>query len=158
MASLYYPICVRGDSIGILYVADSGHYRIRSLQPVSIGGNKVEYVIDTVAGTGALGGSIYPSSPLSSISFVYGLWLTTDYRLYLAEDQAKLRVLMPSFNVTSSPSCQPTEVPSLTPSYLPSMVPSHIPLPTELPTEVLTLSPSFTPTLQPTLTPSNSPS
>eukprot|EP00599_Poterioochromonas_sp_BG-1_P016778 CAMPEP_0173165494 /NCGR_PEP_ID=MMETSP1105-20130129/21425_1 /TAXON_ID=2985 /ORGANISM="Ochromonas sp., Strain BG-1" /LENGTH=782 /DNA_ID=CAMNT_0014086503 /DNA_START=224 /DNA_END=2572 /DNA_ORIENTATION=+ len=119
MASLSYPHSVRGDSTGILYVADSYSYRIRSLQPVSRVGTNVEYIIDTLAGTGTLGSSVLgtgimdqinPPPPMISVSYVYGMWLTTDSRLYLSEG-AKIRVLMPSFDFEKFQ--MPTEVPDL---------------------------------------------
>ncbi len=70
-------------------------------------------------------------------------------------DTSKFRVLMPSFNFTSSPGCQP---PSIMPSYSPSMMPSYIPntLSTEMPTDVPTLLPALRPTLEPTIMPSRS--
>lgn len=78
---------------------------------------------------------INPPPPMISISYVYGMWLTTDSRLYLSEGASKIRVLMPSFDFMSSSACQP---PSLMPTYFSSMIPYYIPstLPTEMPTEV----------------------
>jgi hypothetical protein len=97
-ASLSSAFDVKGDRLGNLYIANAC-----TVQMVNTAG-----IINTIIGTGTCGATLtFSAATLSPISFVYGLWVNTNFEVYTAESGGLVHK-----TVHPSPTSQPSSHPS----------------------------------------------
>jgi sugar lactone lactonase YvrE len=136
--NLNIPWDVKGDSIGNIYITDSGNCIIRMVDS--------RRLIFTVFGTlGSCGFTPGDSSRTSAMNFPAGLWVDSLSNLYFSDVSSLRRgvlAMSPSSQPSGQPSRQPTNQPSR-PSGQPTNQPTNQPSgqPTSHPTK--TSSPSF---------------
>lgn len=131
------PTGVTGDTNGVIYVADYGNYRIRALLSTDGGSS---YRIYTILGSGTYAPSVASgtiSASSADVGQLKGIFITSNYYLYLCEYPSRVRVTFPSASYF------PTSLPTTAP---PSASPS-----TARPSRIPTIRPS---TRQPTIRPS----
>jgi hypothetical protein len=151
-ACISYPVDVKGDLLGNIYISESStYYRVRMVNTAGI--------INTIA-----------TSSLSEIP--YGLWVDSYNSAYFTQYYYLKKFVLtpspaptcvptmiptatPSFPPTFTPSVPPTFIPTFSPTYTPSLTPTTIPttIPTATPTATPTFSPTYIPSVAPTTTP-----
>jgi hypothetical protein len=155
-SNLKSPLDVKGDSLGNIYLVDSGFFVIRM---VDIAG-----IITTLFGNPGSSGfssGIYPRS--GQLNVPRGIWVDTLANIYFSDATKVHRSVEVSFP-TSQPSGQPLSAPTSQPSRQPSGQPSRQPVgspsgqPTRNPFSRPTSQPSRLPTGQPSKHPSSQPS
>jgi sugar lactone lactonase YvrE len=138
LANLNIPWDVKGDSVGNIYITDSGNCIIRMVDS--------RRLISTLFGTlGSCGFTPGVSSRTSAMNFPAGLWVDSLSNLYFSDVSSLRRGVLaqsPTSQPSGQPSRQPTSQPSR-PSGQPSTQPTRQPSdqPTSHPTK--TSSPSF---------------
>jgi hypothetical protein len=151
-ASLFQPNDIKGDSLGNIFIADSGNCLIRVVNTAGI--------ISNVIGSGGVCAVTKEiSSATSSIDAPVALWIDSQGTLYFNSNYNSIHrttVITP----TSMPSSQPSGEPSRQPSSQPSQQPTRQPIsaPTSQPSRKPSAQPSCHPSRQPTSRPSAQPS
>jgi Na+-transporting methylmalonyl-CoA/oxaloacetate decarboxylase gamma subunit len=143
--SLFGPYDVKGDSAGVIYIAENGAFKIRKV----VGG-----IISTLFGLGSPGFSPGVSATNSPIGAPLGIWVDTTGTVYFSDTTSFHRGIVLS-NPTSQPSGSPTSQPSRRPSGQPRGDPTS--QPTRQPTRRPTGQPSSRPSAQPVLVPTSQP-
>jgi hypothetical protein len=105
LASLFSPRDVKGDLVGNIYIADSGHNRIRLVSPTGI--------MATFIGTGFAGGSPVVKPLLNSdIDYPCALWIDSLNSVYFSEANYGNTIRKTVTSLTSPPSPLPVFIPN----------------------------------------------
>jgi sugar lactone lactonase YvrE len=134
LANINTPYDVKGDSLGNIYIADSGNRIIRLVD--------THGTIGTLFGTPGLDGFSAGVSPRSAaMSPPVGLWLDSFGTVYFTDLNSVHRGMVVS-NPTSQPSGEPSRQPTRQPTARPSRQPSSCPSsqPTSRPTKNTAIS------------------
>jgi hypothetical protein len=153
-ANINFPTDVKGDSLGNIYIGDSGNRIIRIVDTSGI----ISTLFGLLGMAGFTGGLSSRSSRINNPS---AIWVDYWGNVYLSDGNSIHRGI--ELNPTSQPSRQPTRLPTGQPSREPSRQPSSRPTrqpslqPTSQPTQP-TGQPSRQPTSHPTSQPTSRPS
>jgi sugar lactone lactonase YvrE len=146
-ANIKNPTDVKGDSLGNIYIINSGHFIVQVVDPNSI--------ISTLFGYPGNDGFSFGTSALPlPINSAYGLWLDSSANIYVSDYNSIHRSVY--LAPTSQPSGQPSRQPSVQPITVPSRQPST--QPSRQPTAQPSCQPVLFPTSQPSVQPSRQPS
>jgi hypothetical protein len=166
-ANLDHPLDMKGDSLGEIFIADSGNCILRMVD--------VRGIISTLFGTPGSCAFAHPvdgfsigTVPRSAyLNHVNGIWVDSNPNVYFSDGNSIHRSVLvsspssqPSGQPSRCPTSHPTNQPTKQPSSLPSSQPSEQPTvsPTKQPSSLPSCQPTDQPTTVPTTLPSSRPS
>jgi sugar lactone lactonase YvrE len=153
--NLYYPMDVKGDVSGNIYIADSGNFRIRVVGKSGM--------VATFFGTGVSGFSYGISPAISNINGPYGIWVDSSSTVYFSDMKSihkSLVMALPTSQPSQAPSNHPTVLPTAQPVLFPTTIPTSQPtnLPSSSPSRWSSSYPSTRPSVLPSIPPTVQPS